>query len=33
MTGGLGAAFGYARGKGGIHEIGTRSVTFTRVDR
>jgi hypothetical protein len=33
ITGGLGAAFGYARGKGGVHEIGTRSVTFTKVDR
>ncbi len=31
LTGGIGAAFGYARGKGGIHRIGTIAVTFTKA--
>jgi len=31
LTRGLGAALGYARGKGGFHHIGTRMVTFNRV--
>ncbi len=32
-TGGIGAAIGYARGTGGLHEIGTLSVTFVKIAR
>jgi Uncharacterised protein family UPF0547 len=31
LTGGLGAAARYAAGKGGLHEIGTITVTFAKV--
>jgi hypothetical protein len=33
LTGGIGAVVGYARGKGGVHEIGTTTVVFSKATK